>query len=868
MRWCCKHVAVSAALLLSLLTSQAQQPIANPNAIVKEGREVRFTVLTPQLVRLEWDSLGVFNDNASFVVINRQLPVPKYTVTRSNGWLTITTAAMEIRYRQQSGKFNAANLSIQYKTAGQTAFNWAPGTVQSANLKGTARTLDGFDGDAYYKSTKKLQLEDGLLSKDGWTFIDDSKSLLFDKSDWAWVQERPTYEVQDWYFMGYGNNYKSALYNYTLIAGKVPLPPRYAFGYWWSRYWRYSDNELRKLVTDFEKFNMPLDVLVIDMDWHLTDSVFLSRDEFDQRKGWTGWTWDKGVFPDPAGFLQWTKTKHLKTTLNLHPASGVASFESQYSDFAKRMKFDATTGRNIPYEGSNKQFMHHFFDGLLRPMEKQGVDFWWLDWQQWPTDKKLKTLDNVWWLNYTFFTDREKNSKVRPMLYHRWGGLGNHRYQIGFSGDAIISWKSLEYQPYFTSAASNVLYGYWSHDIGGHMYHGGEEKELDPELYTRWMQYGVFSPIFRTHSSKSALLNKEFWNFRGDYFEALTDAIRLRYTLAPYIYTMARKTYDTGISLCRPMYYDYPDSKEAYEFTRQYQFGDDLLVAPIGAPMKDSLSTVRAWLPAGNDWYEWHTGTLLKGGQVAERRFTITEYPLYVKAGAIIPMYPAIKHLDQNPEKMILGIFPGGTGSTQVYEDNGNDKDYAKQYAVTKVSTSQPANRTFRINMAPRTGSYTGMKPTKDYQITLYGSEMPVSVTVNGKKMVYTDSSITKQGWQYDGSNLAVVIRLPAVNCSQNTTVTVSYDPKQSVVLTDGLVQQFKKLSKTTTALKFKAAKLVIPYAIGALEETNRSIEYNPDQFYELIRAFKENYKNIPASIKTVSLPPDVERWFLRTLGF
>ena len=111
--------------------------------------------------------------------------------------------------------------------------------------------------------------------------------------------------------------------------------------------------------------------------------------------------------------------------------------------------------------------MRNLFDVVLTPMENWGVDFWWLDWQQWLNDKKVEGLSNTWWINYVFFTHMERNSNRRALLYHRWGGLGNHRYQIGFSGDAIISWNTLDFQPYFTSCASNVLYGYWSHDIGG-----------------------------------------------------------------------------------------------------------------------------------------------------------------------------------------------------------------------------------------------------------------------------------------------------------------------------------------------------------------------------------------------------------------
>ena len=117
----------------------------------------------------------------------------------------------------------------------------------------------------------------------------------------------------------------------------------------------------------------------------------------------------------------------------------------------------------------------------------------------------------------------ERFTKKRPMLYHRWGGIGNHRYQTGFSGDAVVSWKSLDFQPYFNSTASNVLYGYWSHDIGGHI-----GNSINPEMYIRWMQFGAFSPIMRTHSQKGAGMNKEPWVFEKKYSDILRQTIRGR----------------------------------------------------------------------------------------------------------------------------------------------------------------------------------------------------------------------------------------------------------------------------------------------------------------------------------------------------
>lgn len=162
----------------------------------------------------------------------------------------------------------------------------------------------------------------------------------------------------------------------------------------------------------------------------------------------------------------------------------------------------------------------------------------------------------------------------------------------------------------------------------------------------------------RTHSQKGAKLNKEPWVFNKEYCDIIRETIRQRYVMAPYIYTMARKGYDDGISLCRPMYYDYPENKEAYEFRNEYMFGDDVLVMPVTAPVENGYAQVRVWLPEG-EWYEWHTGALLKGNQIVERSFAVDEYPIYIKAGAILPMYlDNVMNLNGNDEEVAVTVFP------------------------------------------------------------------------------------------------------------------------------------------------------------------------------------------------------------------
>jgi alpha-glucosidase (family GH31 glycosyl hydrolase) len=851
----CLALAGLFALPAAPISLSAQEISApNPKAVVTVGNNVRFTVLTPGTVRMEYSKDGKFIDNSSFVAVDRNLTVPEFKVRRSGNGVTITTDRMTLSYKG-GGKFTDRNLSVvSGKTLSGPKFSWKPGMKQKDNLKGTYRTLDGYLGDK--RDGKAMPIEDGLIARDGWTFIDDSDSFLFDgDKDWSWVTTRNVVkgddeESQDWYFMAYGDDYKAALGDFSKFAGRVPIPPKFAFGYWWSRYWSYSDTEIRDLVNNFHRFNIPLDVLVIDMDWHPTFHD-APQDEFGEGRGWTGWSWNRGLFPDPDKMLKWTNDEHIKTTLNLHPASGFAPWEDKYAEMAKAMDFDTTGGHFVPWQGSNKKFIKALFDIELHPMEKSGIDFWWLDWQQWLNDKQVKGLSNTWWINYVFFTEREHHGDLRPMLYHRWGGLGNHRYQIGFSGDAVIAWPSLDYQPYFTTCASNVLYGYWSHDIGGHYFRGDVETKLNPEMYARWMQFGALSPIFRTHSSKDARIRKEIWNFKGDYFDALYNSVRLRYELVPYIYTTAREFYETGVALCRPMYYDYPKDEQAYSCKNEYMFGDDILVMPITAPMDSvtMLSKVNVWLPEGSDWFEWNTGTMLRGGQSVDRSFSMTEYPIYVKAGSIIPMYcEDVNNLEKEPDKVRLSVFPGGAGKGSLYEDAGNDKNYATRFATTAFSTSFDDPNTLKLTVSARKGSYDGMKESRNIEFRFYGYPQPSEVLVNGTPVEHG----------YIGEQLCITVPAQSVPNGSEMSVVLKFKDLAGTEINDGLVSKFHKLSRLLTDEKYRSDHVIFPRDMASAAETPRKLEYDPDGFAASIALFRAQYA---ATVENPDFEADLQHW-------
>ena len=752
-------------------------PSADPKAVIKLGK-ARFTVLTPELIRMEWAADGKFEDHASFAFLNRRLPVPKFeqAIADHGRRLTIKTNAISLTYTPgKDGRFTPEDLTIELTVEGKPV-TWHPGQTDDENLQGTTRTLDGAVGEK-----TKEPIEQGLVSRSGWALVNDSSRPLFDSSDfsfkegekspWPWAIERPAGERQDWYFFGYGHDYRKALGDYVRVAGRIPLPPRFAFGAWWSRYWAYSDQEIEEIIRGFHENDVPLDVFVIDMDWHPTfGGGYATQDASGHGKGWTGYSWNKLLFPDPDQFLTKLHANDLKTSLNLHPASGIQPWEDRYSEMARAMGIDPATKQYVPFDITDKKFATNYMNLILHPLEKQGIDFWWLDWQQEP-NTKMPGVTPTWWLNYVHFTDQQREGN-RPLLFHRWGGLGNHRYQIGFSGDTVSVWPSLAFQPWFTATAANVGYAYWSHDIGGHM-----PGAVDPELYTRWVEFGAFSPILRTHTTKNPDSERRIWAYPEPFSGILRSTFQLRYALQPYIYTEARRTYDTGVAFDRPLYYDWPEAPEAYTNKGEYLYGDQMLIAPVVTRVEkvSGLATEKIWLPQG-EWIEWPTGKHLTGPTSVDRNFSIEQTPVYLKAGAIVPMQPAMLYTGEKPvDPLIVNVWPlqsGGSSSYSVYEDSGVAVEYQHGvFAKTPIMATQTGD-TLLVEIGPVEGSYPGMMKARSYRLKLTADWPPASVTVNGTSIKQADAT-GKGGWSFEGNTLTTVIPVPSASVEGKVEIEV-----------------------------------------------------------------------------------------------
>ena len=839
-----RFLALLTALTCTLSPAIADNPKADAKAVVTSGN-ARFTVLTPQLIRMEWSADGQFEDRATLTFVNRETPVPEFKVRESKSKLTITTPALTLTYLK-NGKFSDKNLKAVFTLNGKEVV-WTPGMENPQNLLGTTRTPDGADG-----SKLKEPMEQGILSRAGWSLIDDSQRhvLTPDGSEWEeWVEARPEGDRQDLYLFAYGHDYKQALADYALVAGRAPMPPKYTLGYWWSRYWQYSDNEFVDLVNKLKSMDVPIDVLIVDMDWHETWGLRKSnspKDEYGQRIGWTGYTWQKELFPSPANFLKWTENEELKVALNLHPASGIQPYEAVYDDFTKEYGW-SEKGKSVPFKIDERKWADAYFKTVLEPMERDGVDFWWLDWQQWKESKYTPGLSNTFWLNHTFFNHAERqNPGLRPFIYHRWGGLGSHRYPLAFSGDTYATWPMLAYLPYFTATASNVNYGWWGHDIGGHMFHK-TQKATDPELYTRWLQYGVFTPIFKTHSTKDPRIERCIWCF-PDHMFLMRDAIRLRYTLAPYIYNAARENYDTGVGMCRPMYYDYPESDKAYETPEQFMFGNDILATTITQPVDSitGLAPRTIWFPEGA-WFDCATGSMYEGGRTEELHYTLAENPHYAKAGSIIPMNPAtVKNLQQPCDTLVLTFIPGGDGQLRHYEDDGMSQQYKTNYAVTTVSKKQEGN-TVRVRISPREGSFAGASDNRSYELRFPAVFPPKSVKVNGKELAY--SRFPKAGeWTYDGYTLAPVIYTGTTACDAPVEIELAFDDYATAHQADlyGMSGVFKRCLDLTVEFKTEQGAhsepyLMLPEEYLRVSQCPNFILEEPFRIAEFIGAYAKN---------------------------
>ena len=746
---------------------RGMHPAMSPTTTL-QGEHWRIGLITESLIRLEWSDSGEFEDRATLMAVDRAfLPsgAVDYTTGERDGMLVVETPALRLTYDRKP--FSKEGLTIVVKGVPDSQFNtWHYGDDPKGNLGGTARTLDEADG--------AIPLGQGVISRDGWAVLDDSASNVFVTADadgnlpdgvvaYGGIGVAPRdHRETDIYFFGYGRRYREAVHDFQKLSGPAPLLPRFALGNWWSRYYRYSQDEYLDLMDRFKAEGIPFTTSVIDMDWHLVDDV-------DPRfgSGWTGYTWNRKLFPDHRAFLEGLHDRGLKTTLNVHPRDGIRAFEEPYAKAAATVGVDAEAQEPVEFDLTNPRFVRAYFD-MHHDLETEGVDFWWLDWQQGGVTRQ-PGLDPLWVLNHLHYLDSGRDGRW-PLTFSRFAGPGSQRYPVGFSGDTVVTWKSLKFQPYFTATASNIGYGWWSHDIGGHMF-----GYRDEELEARWYQLGVFSPINRLHSTCSPFSGKEPWNFRPEIRAIMDDALRLRHRMIPYLHTMNWRASRTGLPLVEPMYWGSPDIDAAYQVPNEYMFGTELLAAPITEPMDRSSRRGKAdvWLPQG-DWFDFFTGRRYSASSPNGRRMTVWRpldgIPVFAKAGGIVPMQPlsegdSINSVD-NPQHLEIIVFPGADGDFTLMEDSGH---YSRQ--ITPATTAityrwRKDGATSALTVSPAQGDVHALPARRTWDFLFRGiTDSDISVQVDGASV---DSDR-----RYDAETLTLQVTVADVSTRSEIRVTI-----------------------------------------------------------------------------------------------
>ena len=672
-------------------------------------KDYRVTVLFDRLFRIEKSAAKKYRDSATQTVWFRNMPKCKFKVSLFEDKAEISTDKCTLILDEDREKCAIISDGKRVKLN------------NDKNLKGTCRTLDKCDGDDCYvglfdgdrKTKVKVQLDDGVCSLNGVAVLNDGESLTLSDSGVVLPEKA---DGSDEYVFAYGDDYRGAVKAFLKISGNIPMIPRYALGNWWSRYHAYTDKEYIALMNKFKDENIPLTVATVDMDWHYSDNVVKEKNidlkynnSFNSHYpiGWTGYSWNVNLFPDHKKFLQTLHEMNLHVSLNEHPADGVRYWEDAYEEMATAMGIDPKTKQAVLFDIADEKFIDNYFDILHTPEEKDGVDFWWIDWQQ-GTNTKMENLDPLWSLNHYHYLHASQN-KGNALILSRYAGIGSHRYPLGFSGDTFVSWKTLQFLPYFTATASNIAYSWWSHDIGGHLL-----GEQDGELYLRHIQFGVFSPINRLHCCNSPSTTKEPCVYKNGVGGIVADWLRLRHKMIPFLYSADYRCYSNAEQLIEPLYYEYKTSA-AYKMKNEYIFGKNLLVAPVTEHTKnDGYARVKVWLPQGV-WTDVFTQDVYsvsdKNGKVMTMLRNLDSIPVLAKSGTIFPLSLDEGNSVSNPEKMQINVY-FGNGEFSLYEGDedascitGFNLSYAEENGrCTQNLTIKPSGD---LSVLPQKRSFT-----------------------------------------------------------------------------------------------------------------------------------------------------------------
>jgi len=760
---------------------------AIPSPFLVDGKW-RFTAETERLIRIEYDEEAKFvNDPTSAFVRARPLGNWLTTNVRNrNGWAQISTSAVTLKWNKAKPPSKGSVL-VATKDG---KFTWLWGDDPSiGNLRGTARTLDSgaetLDLNCFNKvsptmDNSQMHCTWGLISRQGWAVVNETGMPII-SGDTSWyASSRNTTDV--FVFM-HGLDYPGAMKDFAHAAGAPALVPRYALGSIFTRWFGFDSDDVQEYIDEFETQSLPLDAWIYDMNWHVNGP-------------WGAFTWNRNLYPQLETHLSWIWDRNLAIGVNTHDHDGIRSWEVTYKDMCSALGRPAD-GTTLDFDLYNKTFAMAQESIAWRGV---GVDFAWIDYQQGEDDQfketKIPNINPTIVLNALRYDDpmTVRSKGTRGMVLSRWGGLGNHRYPVGFSGDQRHTWKALAFLPYFTSTAANVAFGYWSHDTVGAADGDVPNGSSDYELSVRWLQTSAWSPVLRYHdkgegtgscSTKNNCARVAPWDVPHQYFKAIRSATQYRDQLVPYMYSAVFEAVRTGLTLTRPMYYESPADDAMYGLDHQYLFGPDMVVSPITAAsgteevgFEQALGAINwaLFAPSSDQWVDALNGDFASGANLMNV-YGIEDVPHLVRQGAVIPMRPkprksagwresSLSRARQNLHDIEFRVWPAEEfyerkafkGSTWVVDDDGTTTDYLDgKYTNTTVKYQFDGDIfTFDIK---QTGTFRGAPRKK--RITFSFPQMPPFEGVDGADSVTYNHEIMGPVVVLPPAKLGVRIQLP-----------------------------------------------------------------------------------------------------------
>ena len=654
--------------------------IPNQKNIVR-GDKYRFSILSPRLIRIEYNKDNIFEDRATSLVVKRNFGDVSFTASQTDLSLTITTEYFTLTYIKSS-PITSKNLKV---VINGTDREWYPGHKEIRNLGSINYSLEYLDNN--------LKLDKGLYSFDGFSLLDDSHNFIIE-NDMFLPRDNTTVDL---YLFVYNNDLGLCLQDYFNLTGYPPMIPRYALGSWWYKNDPYNMYDIDDLIKKFNDNHIPISVFLLGNKWHNTTENF---------------SYDKSLF-DQNILYKYYQSKKQKFGLTINPELPIYQNDPLYNSFQGVLNNYHNYLSFIPL---NNNTISAYLNTVVNNLKSTGINLFNIDYYN-EADKQ-----GLFLLNHYHYVIANLNEL--GIILSRNPGIAPHRYPIIYSGRTKVSWDTLKVLPTYNNSAANLGISWHAHAIGG--YYGGIE---DDELYLRYIQFGVFNPILILAGDTGKYYKREPWKWNQINLSVIREYMQLRNKLIPYIYNEGYTYHQYGVPIIQPLYYKYPKIYDEPNYVNQYFFGSKIMISPIVKKKNHEMNRVvqRIFIPNGI-WYDYTSGKKFAGNKYYVNFYKDEDYPIFVKEGSIIPM--SLDDTTDVPKNMEIQIFPaenGLYGSYELYEDDGISLNRNQNYLITKMNLDKVDNG-YKFTMKRKDGNFN--ISNRNYLLRFRNMKSPSKVIV------------------------------------------------------------------------------------------------------------------------------------------